>query len=496
MSIQTLRHTVLLAIGLQTACAPVLAQVHTDDDTSPPIDDCQGSPVIGPDGRPTGFIRCADGVLLREQAQTQVPTTITETRCTAPDGACTSDAECTDGVEGACLDRGIQIEWCTCVYACSQDSDCGEGEICLPPGVWEGGPAWGTCVPASCTLNTDCPSQECSFTVYDNGCSLEPRLACRAPDDDCRTDADCADPYAPSCAFNVSDEIACRGPDCDIGRPLVQQDGGWRTAPVVPRSDWAAELDALGELPEPDRQALVAHWTRIAALEHASVASFARHTLELMALGAPPELLSDVQAAAADEVEHARLAFGVVRALGGPELGPGALELHAVSPRTTPADVLRGLLQEGCLGETFGAAEAELAALRASGPLAHVLRTIARDETRHAALAWRTVRWLVQAHPQLLPLLDAVSGPGPASAGPPHRLSAHGRLTSAERAALHHRVFVQVVQPALRGLRRRPSSTPPAAPGSGRSTPGCSPSSPTGGGTPGVDDRRSRRPTA
>merc|ERR1712198_179483 len=45
--------------------------------------------------------------------------------------------------------------------------------------------------------------------------------------------------------------------------------------------------------------------------EHASVASFARHTLQLMSMGAPATLLVGSQQAALDEIRHAKMCYGI-----------------------------------------------------------------------------------------------------------------------------------------------------------------------------------------
>ncbi len=57
---------------------------------------------------------------------------------------------------------------------------------------------------------------------------------------------------------------------------------------------------------------------------------------------------------------------------------------------------------EGCLGETRAALEARVAADHCRSPeLAAMLRELAADEARHAALAWRFVAWLLDARPEL-----------------------------------------------------------------------------------------------
>ena len=48
--------------------------------------------------------------------------------------------------------------------------------------------------------------------------------------------------------------------------------------------------------------------------EHASVASFARHAIQLMTLGAPSSLLMGSQIAALDEIRHAKMSYGLANA--------------------------------------------------------------------------------------------------------------------------------------------------------------------------------------
>jgi hypothetical protein len=63
----------------------------------------------------------------------------------------------------------------------------------------------------------------------------------------------------------------------------------------------------------------------MALLEHASVASFARFSLQLMAAGAPASLVEAAHRAALDEIEHARLTFRLASRYEGRALGPGPL---------------------------------------------------------------------------------------------------------------------------------------------------------------------------
>jgi hypothetical protein len=119
-----------------------------------------------------------------------------------------------------------------------------------------------------------------------------------------------------------------------------------------------------------------------ALLEHASIAAFARLSLELLALGAPPELVRGAHEAALDEIEHARVLF--TRA--GAEPGPLRLDGLTLRDRKTMA---REIARDACVGETIAALDL---AHRANGD--PMLEKMSEDELRHAALGWTIVAWL------------------------------------------------------------------------------------------------------
>jgi hypothetical protein len=153
----------------------------------------------------------------------------------------------------------------------------------------------------------------------------------------------------------------------------------------------------------PARDAEAARWLAAALDEHASIASFARATLELLAVGAPPALIAGCQRAGLDEVRHAEACF----ARAGVEPGP----LPALAPRGGGlAQVARDTFVEGCVGETIGAALAAKARDAATDPAERALwARIADDEARHAALAWQTVRWAISVEPQLAAVVRAAA---------------------------------------------------------------------------------------
>src|SRR4029077_13893090 len=65
-------------------------------------------------------------------------------------------------------------------------------------------------------------------------------------------------------------------------------------------------------------------WRENGKTEHASVAAFARLTLDLMALGAPPDLIAAANQDALDEIRHTELCFSLAKALDGKAVSPGA----------------------------------------------------------------------------------------------------------------------------------------------------------------------------
>jgi hypothetical protein len=135
-------------------------------------------------------------------------------------------------------------------------------------------------------------------------------------------------------------------------------------------------------------------------MEHASVAALARMTMQLMALSAPADLVQATIDAMSDEVQHARLCYGVASARLGRTLGPGPLATaDAVAHPDDVASIVADLVTEGCLGETTAAALARAGASRTEPQCREILERIAADETRHAALAFRTLAWLC-AHPR------------------------------------------------------------------------------------------------
>ncbi|MFO0548099.1 MAG: ferritin-like domain-containing protein [Polyangiaceae bacterium] len=355
------------------------------------------TPIIGPDGSDTGYVRCADGSVDRA-AIGQCAFDWDPPPCEGNEDVieCTSNADC--GLGGQC-GHTVAVEggtYCQCFYGCEVDDDCGSPDYaCVCGGMLSNLPG-STCVPKKCATNADCDSGECGLGTFDDGCSRETFLACRGGADSCRTDVSCVN--AGECSPSFDDaSFHCNVPNCALGRPLVVE-GLARVAPATERADWRGALRLSAGAPSTSTE----RYRATAALEHASIASFARFTLALLAQGAPLELVEEAQQAALDEIAHAKLAYGLGVA------GPGAL-LEARAPLETDARALTvALVQEACVGETLGAMEASLAAENTENPaLRAALEEVASDEARHAALGWRSLAWLLARDPSLVPVARA-----------------------------------------------------------------------------------------
>jgi hypothetical protein len=186
---------------------------------------------------------------------------------------------------------------------------------------------------------------------------------------------------------------------CPGGRAFRDLTGTPSVARTIDRADWAAAIGelAIAELSPEVRAALADHWTREAAFEHASIASFAQLTLDLLAAGAPPDLLTLTQRAAMDEIEHARISFALASAYRGQPVGPAALAAAAGSARTIAA-IARTTLIDACAGETVASALLFERSRDATDPiLRDLLHTMGDDEERHAELAWKIVAWALRS---------------------------------------------------------------------------------------------------
>ena len=382
---QALKGSILSALG--TLCLPGCWSFEPPPCTSPEA-------ILNKSGEPSGYQTCQEGQTIK-----------------------TGPAQCAPLTMSMSEESGYD-SWSR--TPCSVDSDCEASEVCL----CEAG-STGYCVSSSCGCNPDCASGECELLMpsstglcsggWDGG--PLPVFSCRdLESDECAVNADCG--IEASCVRELvgpgeihhrceSDEFINTSEFFVVcGRPLESLEGtleatlcsgeGWESEDA----EVCADLEELTRLPSATRRALLDRWEAMARLEHSSVASFARVTLELMSLGAPADLLMETQLATRDEVEHAQRALEVVSTLREEPTRFAEFPSASIELRTERDAILVSVIEEACLGETLGVVEArcELNAMRVyQGPRALQTRLsqIIEDESRHATLAWRTFGWLL-----------------------------------------------------------------------------------------------------
>ncbi|MES1187588.1 MAG: ferritin-like domain-containing protein [Myxococcales bacterium] len=222
------------------------------------------------------------------------------------------------------------------------------------------------------------------------------------------------------------------------GRPFLIEAQA-RVAAVTPNTAWLSSTLAqpqVAHLTAAERAALARHWQRLGQMEHASIAAFARFSLQLLALGAPSELVEACTQALADETEHAKVCFKLASSYAGQALGPGPLDIGGSLGCVSLGDIVDLVLAEGCFGETSAALDALEAADTATDPvLREVYAKIASDEQRHAELAFRFLRWALTRDAPVVRRRIAASVAEPPS---------------------HHQAAREVTVPCLNALLGRP----------------------------------------
>lgn len=245
------------------------------------------------------------------------------------------------------------------------------------------------------------------------------------------------------------------------GRPMMVA-GIPRTAHAANNPDWS-RAHSTPPLSRSELDALANYWTEAALAEHASIASFSRFALELISLGAPPELLAAAHRAAGDEVRHARTAFNLASRYRGRPVGPTALALPAAVPLHGDLTTFAlATFHEGCVNETLALFVAHEQHAEATDPAVRkALNAVIADESRHAELAWRTVRWALQrggpsVARSIAQALEQLRCP---VATPRDGVPAHGLLDGQAQQRALASAYSEVVLPCTRALLQAVRST-------------------------------------
>ena len=157
-----------------------------------------------------------------------------------------------------------------------------------------------------------------------------------------------------------------------------------------PRPCVGRRPQGLAQPPSPRTLSLGAYLAEAAHLEAASVDAFRHLGRELLAHRAPRRLVRAAERAARDEVRHARVTTALARRHGGVPVTPTVAPLAIRSLEEMAIENAA----EGCVYEAFGALVGTWQAANAEDPVIRAaMKCIARDETRHAALALAIDAW-------------------------------------------------------------------------------------------------------
>lgn len=191
--------------------------------------------------------------------------------------------------------------------------------------------------------------------------------------DDCTVTATEVDPSAVEGGDDVVATLSCSGvytPECIGGR-----------RPLCHRPAELSEGNILG--------------TQLAGMAHmetVSVTAFEELAQQLSSLGAPKDFINRCRSAANDERLHAALLNKLANRYGGSFNGEAL-------PCDTGASLLDIALHnavEGCVNEAWAACLAAHQARAATdATIRRVFAQIARDEVRHAQLAWDLHGWML-----------------------------------------------------------------------------------------------------
>ncbi len=168
----------------------------------------------------------------------------------------------------------------------------------------------------------------------------------------------------------------------------------------------------------------------------------------------------------ADEINHARLCLGIASAAAGSTVSVGGIDVSGSLEEVTAERVLVDTILEGCVNETICAAQAEAALAQTTDPtIRSALSQIVEDEQRHATLAWKTIRWILETRPDLVDLADrtftqAINGPTPTcSTADDNRLKNYGIQSKSDDAETSRRVLKDVIEPCVRALLQKEGSS-------------------------------------
>jgi hypothetical protein len=160
--------------------------------------------------------------------------------------------------------------------------------------------------------------------------------------------------------------------------------------PGSERLPWASiDIGAFDDVELAEAQSV---WTNAVFTEYASAAAFSAFTSACLEACAPIDLTATISDCAVDELAHVELASRFLAELGG--AAPFAVDMEAVSPRTTPG--ARALVRAAeiavttsCVGEALSLPALRHGKATTAHPLARaVIASLLADEGPHARVGF------------------------------------------------------------------------------------------------------------
>lgn len=249
------------------------------------------------------------------------------------------------------------------------------------------------------------------------------------------------------------------------GRPL--RIGRRSVTPgVKPSTEWSAGPRPSVEALDPTARALLADlWLHDARKEHASVPAFGQVAWQLVALGAPADLVKRAHRSCLQEIDHAERCFALASTYAGTDLGVQEMPALHTGAGSLPRNRGRALrkvaveaLIDGALLEDYNAELAATALARVTDEAARqALVRVVEDERDHAALAWDIVAFCVAqgGEPVKRALRRAFAGVGatPVSLYEPSLVRRLASFADHAILAAHGRVASSMALPVYRARR-------------------------------------------
>lgn len=199
-----------------------------------------------------------------------------------------------------------------------------------------------------------------------------------------------------TCCYKARYQPIDTVPNCVPGRPYVQEGENVLAQLIQMKGDWRHNGTSIPFGTKEERKSAGHFYLETARAEHASVASFNRFSLELISLGAPANLIRRAQEAALDEVRHAQQAFSISNTLLSKEFQPSAMSIDVQLAKNHLA-LAKAVLEEAAIQETIAVLLAvEQLRVVQSPVIKAYLQEVVEDESRHAELAFDTLRWCLE----------------------------------------------------------------------------------------------------